>query len=93
MRKKELITKTANRAGVSKSSCETVIDAFIEEIKKSLSNDEKVMINGFISFEVIERAERRSVNFKTGDPIVYPSVKSIKCKASKLFKDAVNAKQ
>ena len=87
-----MITKTARRSGMSKLVCEKVIDSFIEEIKINLSKEEKIVITGFMTFEIIDRAERRSVDLQTGNPVVYPSVKSIKCKPSKRFRDAVTAK-
>ena len=92
MTKNELITNISNKTGISKMSCETVIDAFSDEIKACLVSGDRILLKGFMSFEVIERAEREGRNLNTGVPITYPSVKSIKCKVSKAFKDAVNEK-
>lgn len=76
----------------TKEDCELIIDAFSDEIKKCLIDGDKILLKNFMSFEVIERAEREGKNLNTGAPITYPSVKSIKCKVSKAFKDAVNEK-
>lgn len=92
MTKNDLITNIANKTGISKAICETVIDVFADEIKDCLVNGDRILLKGFMSFEVIERAEREGKNLNTGESITYPSVKSIKCKVSKAFKDAVNSK-
>lgn len=92
MTKNDLITNIANKTGISKATCETVIDVFADEIKDCLVNGDRILLKGFMSFEVIERAEREGKNLNTGESITYPSVKSIKCKVSKAFKDAVNSK-
>lgn len=90
MTRNELITNIASKTKQSKVVCESVIDAFTEEIKDCLVNGDKILLKGFMSFEVIERGERDGKNLNTGDPITYPPVKSIKCRPSKAFKDAIN---
>lgn len=92
MTKNELITNIASKTGLSKMSCESVIDAFSDVVKDCLISGDKIRLNGFMSFEIVERAAREGKNLNTGAPITYPSVKSIKCKMSQAFKDAVNGK-
>lgn len=92
MTRHELITKVANRAKLSKAQCETVVEALAEEIKACLVRGDKILLTGFMSFEVAERKEREGKDLKTGKPVVFPPTKSIKCKPSKAFKDAVNGK-
>lgn len=92
MTKNDLITNVASKTGLSKMSCESVIDAFSETIKDCLVKGDKILLKGFMSFEVVERAEREGRNLNTGAPVTYPSVKTIKCKMSQAFKDAINEK-
>lgn len=92
MGKSELIAKISQRTGIAKDPCEAVIDAFAEEIKDSLSNGEKVMIKGFMSFEVSTRNERDARNPKTGEIEHFPAVKTVKCKVGQKIKDAINEK-
>lgn len=92
MGKNELITNISKNTGISKTSCETVIDEFAEEIKKSLIAGNKVMIKGFMSIEITERPEREGRNPQTGKVVTFPAVKSVKCKVSKAIRDAVNEK-
>ncbi len=93
MGKNELIAKIAVRAAISKESCEKVVNAFADEITEALSNGEKVMIKGFMSFEVGERGERDARNPSTGEIEHFPAVKTVKCKVAQAIKDAVNVKR
>lgn len=92
MTKSDVINNIAARTNLSKTSCETVIDAFADEVKNCLVSGDKLIIKGFIGFEVSERPEREGRNPKTGLVDIFPAVKSIKCKISKAIKDAVNGK-
>lgn len=92
MGKNELITNIAQKTGLPKASCESVIDTFADEIRDSLINGDKIIIKGFMSFEVNEHPKRNGRNPKTGEVCTFPAVKSIKCKISKAIKDAINEK-
>lgn len=92
MEKKDLIKKIARATKTSKATCESIVDSFIEEIKSCLINGDKLILRGFMTFEVIERGERESKDLNTGLPITYPAVKSIRCKPSKMLRDAVKNK-
>lgn len=92
MTKSDIINKIADRTGLSKTTCESVIDIFADEVKNCLVDGDKLIIKGFIGFEVSERPEREGRNPKTGEISTFPSVKSVKCKISKAIKDAVNGK-
>lgn len=92
MTKSDIINKISGRSGLTKTVCESVIDIFADEVKKCLVDGDKLIIKGFIGFEVSERPEREGRNPKTGEVITFPAVKSVKCKISKAIKDAVNGK-
>lgn len=92
MTKSDIINKIADRTSLSKTVCESVIDIFADEVKNCLVDGDKLIIKGFIGFEVSERPEREGRNPKTGEVGTFPAVKSIKCKISKAIKDAVNGK-
>lgn len=92
MTKSEILNNMADKTAMSVQSCEKVLDAFIEEVKECLSNDDKLMIKGFMSFEVTKRPERDGRNPQTGEIIKFKPVKSVKCRISKSIKDAINGK-
>ncbi len=92
MTKSDIINRIADRTGLSKTACESVIDIFADEVKNCLVDGDKLIIKGFIGFEVSERPERDGRNPKTGEVSTFPAVKSVKCKISKAIKDAINGK-
>lgn len=92
MTKNEMISVIASNVdGATKKDITVVVDEVFDTIKNTLASGEKVAIAGFGSFDVVERAERQGRNPKTGETITIGASKSPKFKASKAFKDAVNA--
>lgn len=91
--KTKLVRNVAARTNnISLDACEQVIDACIEEVIDLLARGDKLVLKNFMSFETIERAEREGRDLRTGKPITYPPVKSVKCRVSKAVRDAVNEK-
>ena len=92
MNKEILVTTVAeNIDGATKKDIEVVVTEVFDTIKNTLASGEKVAIAGFGSFETVERAARKGRNPKTSEEIMIPASKSPKFKASKNFKDVVNA--
>ena len=90
---KEILVKTVveNIEGATKKDIAVVVNEVFDTIKNTLASGEKVAIAGFGSFEVVERAARKGRNPQTNEEIIIPASKSPKFKASKKFKDVVNA--
>lgn len=91
MNKTELITKVAEKTGTTKKAAGEAVEAFIATVTETVTSGEKVALVGFGTFEVAERAERTGRNPQTGKAITIAASKSPKFKASKSFKEAVNA--
>ena len=89
MKKAELISAVAEKAGIEKKNAEKAVNAVIDTIKESLAKGEGVQLIGFGSFEVRERPERQSRNPQTGEAITVPATKAPAFKAGKALKDAV----
>ena len=89
MNKTELIAAVAEKAELSKKDAEAAVTAAIDAITAALSQDEKVQLVGFGSFEVKARAERVGRNPKTKETIKIPASKTPVFKAVKALKDAV----
>ena len=66
------------------------VSAVIDAITAALSQEEKVQLVGFGSFEVKTRAERVGRNPKTKETIQIPASKTPVFKAGKALKDAVS---
>ncbi len=91
MGRNEVITSMSDKSGLSKTDCEKALDAFAESISDFLADGEKILLKGFMSFEIKERAERKGRNPKTGEVSTFPAAKTVKCKISKAIKDIVDA--
>ena len=90
MTKSELIAGVAKKAGGSKDEAKTYVDAFIDVVKETLKEGDKIQIIGFGTFEVSERAARTGINPQTKETIEIPAAKTPKFKAGKAFKDMIN---
>ena len=89
MNKTELINAVADKTELSKKDVEAAVSAVIEAITEALTQEEKVQLVGFGSFEVKVRAERLGRNPKTKEEIHIPASKTPVFKAGKALKDAV----
>ena len=90
---KEILVKTVagNIDGATKKDIEVVVNEVFDTIKNTLASGEKVAIAGFGSFEVVERGAREGKNTRAQEKLIIPASKAPKFKASKNFKDVVNA--
>lgn len=91
MHKTDLIDTTARATGLSKADTARTLDAALDVICKALAAGDTVALTGFGSFAVTAKAEREGRNPKTGEPVVIAAHNSVKFKAGKNLKDAVNA--
>ena len=89
MNKAELISAVAEQVGTSKKDTEAVVQATLDTILRAMSEDEKVKLVGFGSFEVKKRAARIGRNPKTKEAIQIPASKAPVFKAGKAMKDVV----
>jgi DNA-binding protein HU-beta len=69
MNKAELIVRVARDAGLTKAAATRALDAFLENVGKTLKRGEKVTIVGFGSFAVGRRRARDGRDPRTGAPI------------------------
>lgn len=96
--KNDIVDSIYNTTGVSKQDISTVIDAFCEEIKSSLSKGSTVELRRFGTFEPRLRKGREVArNPKTGEKVSCPShfvafFKSGKDLKSKLWELPVDEK-
>ena len=99
MRKKELVKLASekynkkNRWSVfTPSMVEGCLNSIIEVITEALSNDDKITIRGFATFDVIDYSDKKRVAW---DPynkkhIEYIPQKKIRCRFSERIKEAIN---
>ena len=71
MTKADIINKIVEETGLSKRDVATTIEAFMEEIRQSLSSrKEDVFLRGFGSFIVKHRAQKTARNISKNTTIV-----------------------
>lgn len=90
MNKSELIDAIAASADISKAAAGRALDAMIDSVTTALQDGDQVVLVGFGTFSVKERAARTGRNPQTGEPIQIPAAKIPSFKAGKALKDAVN---
>ncbi len=89
MKKSELISAIAEKAGISKVAADKALAAFIDTVEGELKAGGEVALVGFGTFKVAERAARTGINPKTKEKIQIAASKAPVFKAGKAFKDAL----
>jgi DNA-binding protein HU-beta len=89
MNKAELIDKVALEANLTKADAVRAVNAVMSGITEGLSQGNKVILPGFGTFEVRERAARDGRNPQNGNVIRIPASKNPAFKAGKDLKKAV----
>ena len=89
MNKAELISATAEKAGLSKKDSEKAIKAFVESVSEALKDGEKVQLVGFGTFETKKRAAYTGHDPRTMKPIKIAASVLPVFKAGKALKDAL----
>lgn len=91
MQKSTLIESIAVRNKIPKKTVETVINAFLDEIKTSLIEGGKVQLMDFGTFSIKTRAAHNGRNPRTGESVQVPESKRVHFTNGKAFKEALNA--
>jgi len=83
MNKTELINSIASKSGLSKKNSEAALNAFIASVEEALKKGDKVVLVGFGTFEVKNRAARKGRNPQTKEEITIPHPKLLYLKQEK----------
>ena len=92
MNKTELVNSIASKSGLSKKNSEAALNAFISSVEDALKGGDKVVLVGFGTFEVRQRAARKGRNPQTKQEITIPASKAPVFKAGKGLKEIINKK-
>lgn len=88
--KTELVEAIAASADLPKAAAGRALDAVVDAITNALKSNDQVVLVGFGTFAVKERAARTGRNPQTGNPIEIAAAKIPSFKPGKALKDAVN---
>ncbi len=86
MTKQELVSAAAQQTGVERATVSAVVEAFMEQVRNSLTNGESVYLCGFGTFYRKHRAEKKARNITKNTTIVVPAHDVPAFKPSKSFK-------
>ncbi len=90
MNKMDLIAAVAEATDLPKTKTAEVVDALFAAIEKSLKKKQEVRLVGFGTFSTARRKAGKGRNPRTGEEIKIPASTSVRFKAGKGLKDAVN---
>lgn len=83
MNKGELVASIADAGGMTKSQAEQALNVVLNNMVNAMEKGEKVILTGFGSFRVVERAEQKGRNPQTGQDIVIPAHNVVKFRPAK----------
>ena len=89
MTKADLLSKIAEKAGLTKADSEKALNAFLDSVEDTLVKEGKLTLTGFGTFAVEKRKERMGRNPRSGEAIKIPACKVVKFRPGKLLKEAV----
>ena len=72
MTKADIVSEIAKSTGVEKVQVQAIVEAFMESIKTSLTNNNNVYLRGFGSFIVKKRATKEARNISKNTTITIP---------------------
>lgn len=91
MNKQELVDVIAASAELSKAAAARALDAVTDAVTASLKKGDSVVLIGFGTFDVADRAARTGRNPQSGKPIQIPAARVARFKAGKALKDSINS--
>lgn len=90
MTKAELVEKLSDEANTTKATTLAILESLTQTITETLKRDEKFVLVGLGNFSIGHRAARQGRNPQTGEPIQIAASNTVKFKATKSLRDAVN---
>ena len=72
MTKADIVSEIAKSTGVEKVQVQAIVEAFMDSIKTSLTNENNVYLRGFGSFIVKKRAKKVARNISKNTTITIP---------------------
>ena len=87
---KNNIVERVNELGFTKKKSVDIVENLLEIIKRSLENDEDVLVSGFGKFCVKKKSTRRGRNPATGDDLLLDARNVVTFKCSGKLREAIN---
>lgn len=87
---KNKIVEQVNDLGFTKKKSVDIVESLLEIIKRSLENEEDVLVSGFGKFCIKDKSTRRGRNPATGDDLLLEARKVVTFKCSGKLRDRIN---
>ncbi|MFO7840084.1 MAG: integration host factor subunit alpha [Desulfosalsimonadaceae bacterium] len=87
---KNNIVEKVNELGFTKKKSVDIVENLLEIIKRSLENDEDVLVSGFGKFCVKKKSTRRGRNPATGDDLLLDARNVVTFKCSGKLREIIN---
>ena len=91
MTKADIVSEIAKKTGVEKVQIQTIVEAFMENVRTSLAENNNVYLRGFGSFVVKKRAKKTARNISKNTTLIIPEHNIPSFKPAKVFMSKVKA--
>jgi integration host factor subunit alpha len=88
--KSELIEEMSDRLDLSPAEAKSALETLLETMKSALASGEDLMISGFGSFQVNDKAPRKGRNPATGEEMVLKKRRVVTFKTSGKLRNKIN---
>ena len=85
MTKAEIVSNISEKTGVEKVTALAVVEAFMGEVRSSISRNQSVFLRGFGTFNPKKRAEKTGRNISKNTTIIIPAHHIPAFKPAKVF--------
>ena len=89
MTKADIVNEITKNTGIDKATVFATLEAFMDTVKDTLSNEENVYLRGFGSFIIKKRAQKTARNISRNTTIIIPEHNIPAFKPAKTFTIAV----
>ncbi len=89
MTKADIVNEISKNTGIEKITVQKTVEAFMEAVKDSLSDNNNVYLRGFGSFIVKKRAQKTARNISKNTTIIIPEHSIPAFKPAKTFVNKV----
>ena len=89
--KADMAERLYDDLGLNKREAKEIVEAFFEEIRSSLSENEQVKLSGFGNFDLRDKRQRPGRNPKTGEEVPISARRVVTFRPGQKLKDRVEA--
>ena len=88
--KAQIVDSLHEQLGFSRKECVQLVENLLDIIKRTLENEEDVLVSGFGKFCIKQKNARRGRNPATGDDMILDKRRVVTFRCSNVLRDKVN---